>query len=181
MIKERNFIIYRRILYMIDNRRVIEEDSTGITIEIGLFEHRKLLEDLTNNFFTKKTSTRKVEKKIGHVYFVGNPFLTIKFTMVSGKICKLKHLALRSIYCRLLNTSCIFTYNRWRNCRCDQSQGCQLKPIDGGLLGDKNYCFVCHVGVTYDAEKIENLIKIADVTYNFCAIKKDIQILDVSL
>ena len=48
-------------------------------------------------------------------------------------------------------------------------------------LGDKNCCYVCRVGVTYDAEKIENLIKIADVTYNFCAIKKDIQILDVSL
>ena len=42
----------------------------------------------------------------------------------------------------------------------------------GGSLGDKNYCYVCRVGVTYDAEKIENLIKIADVTYNFCAIKK---------
>ena len=51
----------------------------------------------------------------------------------------------------------------------------------GGSLGDKNYCYVCRVGVTYDAEKIENLIKIADVTYNFFAIRKDIQILDVSL
>ena len=76
--KERNFIIYRRILYMIDNCQVIEEDSTGVTIEIDLFEHRKLLEDLTNSFFTKKISTRKVKKKIGHTYFVGNPFLTIK-------------------------------------------------------------------------------------------------------
>ena len=39
--------------------------------------------------------------------------------------------------------------------------------IVGDLLGDKNYCYVCHVGVNYDAEKIENLIKIADITYNF--------------
>ena len=62
----------------INNCRVIEEDSTEITIEIDLFEHRKLLEDLTNSFFTKKISTRKVKKKIGHTYFVGNPFLTIK-------------------------------------------------------------------------------------------------------
>ena len=62
----------------INNCRVIEEDSTEITIEIDLFEHRKLLEDLTNSFFTKKISIRKVEKKIGHAYFVGNPFLTIK-------------------------------------------------------------------------------------------------------
>ena len=64
VIEERNFIIYRKILYMINNCRIIEEDSTGITIEIDLLEHQKLLEDLTNNFFTKKISTRKVEKKL---------------------------------------------------------------------------------------------------------------------
>ena len=63
MIEERNFIIYRKILYVINNFRIIEENSTGIAIEIDLLEHRKLLEDLTNNFFTKKISTRKVEKK----------------------------------------------------------------------------------------------------------------------
>ena len=96
--------------------------------------------------------------------------------MISRKICKLKQLALRSMYYRLLNASCIFTYNRQRYCRCDQFQGCRLKLIHGGLLGDKNYCYVCRVGVTCDAEKFENLIKIADVTYNFCAIKKDIQL-----
>ena len=78
VIKERNFIIYGRILYLIDNCEIIEEDSTRITIEIDLFEHRKLLKDLTNSFFTEKISTRKVENKIGHAYFVGNPFLTIK-------------------------------------------------------------------------------------------------------
>lgn len=48
---------------MINNCRIIEEDSTGNTVKIDLLEHRKLLEDLTNNFFTKKISTRKVEKK----------------------------------------------------------------------------------------------------------------------
>ena len=65
-------------MYIINNCQIIEEDSTGITVEINLLQHRKLLEDLTNNFFTKKISTRKVEKKIGHAHFVGNPFLTIK-------------------------------------------------------------------------------------------------------
>ena len=77
MIEERKFIIYRKILYIIDNCQIIEKDWTGITIEIDLFEHWKLLEDLTNYFFTKKISTRKVEK-IEHAYFVGNPFLTLK-------------------------------------------------------------------------------------------------------
>ena len=78
MIKQRKFIIYHKILYMIENCQIIQEDSTGIIIEIDLIEYRTLLEDLTNSFFTKKISTRKVEKKIGHAYFVGNPFLTIK-------------------------------------------------------------------------------------------------------
>ena len=93
--------------------------------------------------------------------------------MVSRKIRKLKHLALRSIYYRLLNTSCIFTYNGWRYCRCYQFQGCKLKP-ENDLLGEKNYCYVYRVGINYNAVQIEKLIKIVDVTYNFCEIKKDI-------
>ena len=40
----------------------------------------------------------------------------------------------------------------------------------------KNYCYACRVGVIYDAERIEKLIKMADVTYNFCETKKDIQL-----
>ena len=63
MIKKRKFYIYRTILYVVDNCRIIKEDSTGITTEIDLDEHRNLLEDLTNSFFTKKISTRKVKKK----------------------------------------------------------------------------------------------------------------------
>ena len=39
VIEERNFFIYCKILYMINNCRIIEEDSTGITIEIDLLEH----------------------------------------------------------------------------------------------------------------------------------------------
>ena len=78
VITQREFYVYRKILYMIDNCRIIEEDSTGITVEICLEEHRELLEDLTKSFFTKKISTRRVEEKIRHAYLVGNPFLTIK-------------------------------------------------------------------------------------------------------
>ena len=78
VITKREFYIYRKILYIIDNCRIIEEDSTGITAEICLDEHRHLLEDLTNKFFTKKLGTRKTETKIGHAYVVGDLFLTIK-------------------------------------------------------------------------------------------------------
>ena len=49
---------------MIDNCQIIEEDSTGITVEICLEDHRELLEDLEKSFFTKKISTRRVKQKI---------------------------------------------------------------------------------------------------------------------
>ena len=51
---------------------MVEEDSGSITAEIDLVEHNHLLEDITKKFFTKKLSTKKVEKKFGH------PFVTIK-------------------------------------------------------------------------------------------------------
>ena len=48
VIEKRDFTIYKQILYMVDNCRIVEEDSLGITVEIDLFERRKLLEHLTN-------------------------------------------------------------------------------------------------------------------------------------
>ena len=64
VITKRKFYIYCTILYVIDNCRIIEEDSTGITVEICLDEYRHLLEDLTKIFFTRKIKTRKSETKI---------------------------------------------------------------------------------------------------------------------
>ena len=78
VIEKRDFTTYKQILYMVNNCRIVKEDASRITVEIHLFEHRKLLEDLTNKFFTKKLGNREFEKKIGSGYFVGNAFLTIK-------------------------------------------------------------------------------------------------------
>ena len=78
VIENREFIIYWKLLYIIDNCWIVEEDSSGITIEIDILEHRKVLDDLADKFFTKKISTRKVEKKVACGYFIGNPFFTIK-------------------------------------------------------------------------------------------------------
>ena len=78
MVEERNFIIYQKILYMINNCQIVEEDSTEITVEIDLSELRKLLEDLTSNFFTEKISTRKVEKKNWTCLFCGESILDNK-------------------------------------------------------------------------------------------------------
>ena len=65
VIENREFIIYRKLLYIIDNCWIVGEDSSEITVEIDILEHRKLLDDLANKFFTKKISTRKVQKMLG--------------------------------------------------------------------------------------------------------------------
>ena len=63
VIEKRDFTIYKQILYMVDNCRIVEEDASRITVEIDLIEYRKLLEDLTNKSFTKKLGNREFEKK----------------------------------------------------------------------------------------------------------------------
>ena len=78
VIKKREYYVYKVILYIINNCRVIEEDSGSITVEIDLLEHDHLLQDITGKFFTKKLKTRKFKKKIGRSDIAGNPFLTNK-------------------------------------------------------------------------------------------------------
>ena len=78
VINRKEYCVYKAILYITDNCKVIGEDSDSITVEIDLLEHDYLLQDITGKCFTKKIKTRKFEKKIGHAYIVGNPFLTIK-------------------------------------------------------------------------------------------------------
>ena len=162
LIEERDFIIYKKILYMNDNCRVVEENSSGITVEIDLFEHSKRLEDLTKRFFHKKLGTRKVEKKIGHMVF-------------KKKVKKLKHLLIEIIYYQLLNTSQIFTNSSIRYCKCGDFQGCRLKLKFSTLNGEISYCFVCCVGVEFDADRIENLKKMKDIINKFHEIKISIQ------
>ena len=60
---KKEYYVYRTILYMIDNCRIIQEDSRSITVEIDLLEHEHLLQDITGKFLTKKIKTRKFEKK----------------------------------------------------------------------------------------------------------------------
>ena len=62
VIEKRDFTIYKQILYMVDNCKIVEEDL-GITMEIDLFEHMKLLEDLTN-FSTKNWEIENLKRKL---------------------------------------------------------------------------------------------------------------------
>ena len=47
---------------MVDNCKIVEEDL-GITMEIDLFEHMKLLEDLTN-FSIKNWEIENLKRKL---------------------------------------------------------------------------------------------------------------------
>ena len=62
VIEKRDFTIYKQILYMVDNCKIVEEDL-GITMEIDLFEHMKLLEDLTK-FSTKNWEIENLKRKL---------------------------------------------------------------------------------------------------------------------
>ena len=44
------------------------------------------------------------------------------------------------------------------------------------MLADRNYCYICRVGVIYGEERIKNLRKITNVYNNFLNIKEDIQL-----
>ena len=63
VIAQKKFYIYRKTFYIVNNCRIVEEDLTRITVEICLNEHRKLLEDLTNSFFTKKKQYKTSRRK----------------------------------------------------------------------------------------------------------------------
>ena len=49
------------------------------------------------------------------------------------------------------------------------------KPING-MISDRNYCYVCRVGVTYNEEKIRFIKKISLIHNNYVEIKRDIQL-----
>ena len=47
VITKKEYFIYQKILYIINNCRVVEKDSGSIAVKIGLVEHNHLLEDIT--------------------------------------------------------------------------------------------------------------------------------------
>ena len=76
-----------------------------------------------------------------------------RFTMVSKNKVKKLNILVKGIYYKLLNSSYIFTYNAWIYCKCDQFQACRLGD------GERSYCFICRVRVSYHSDRIENLKK----------------------
>ena len=93
--------------------------------------------------------------------------------LVCKKVKKLKHLLVKSVYYKLLNTSYIFTLNAWNY---DQFQRYTFKPRNSLQSGERYYCYICRVGVTYHSDRIEKLTKISDIINNTLEMKKDIQL-----
>ena len=63
---------------MIETRRIIELKSRSIIIETDAENNSKLLDDISKKYFIKEISQRRVEKKIGNGYVLGNLFITLK-------------------------------------------------------------------------------------------------------
>ena len=77
VINKNKYLIYEQIFNLIENCRIINDDNYGLIIEIDSEENKHLLDDLTKIFFTRKLGQRRVEKKIGHGYEVGNLFIKV--------------------------------------------------------------------------------------------------------
>ena len=78
VIKKKEYSIYEEIFKLIETRRIIELKSRSIIIETDAENNSKLLDDISKKYFIKEISQRRVEKKIGHGYVLGNLFITLK-------------------------------------------------------------------------------------------------------
>ena len=77
IINKNKYLKYEQIFNLIENCQTIKNDNCGLVIEIDSEENKHLLNDLTKIFFTRKLGQKRVEKKIGHGYEVGNLFIKI--------------------------------------------------------------------------------------------------------
>ena len=76
---------------------------------------------------------------------------------------KLKHMALREIHHHLLNTCLIIS--------------CAIvgKIVAAtSLPGERNYCFICQIRITYHMDKIYKIHKITDVFNTYLKLKVDL-------
>ena len=71
-INKKEYFIYWKILLLLENCRIIEENSYSIIAEIDSEEYRYLLEDITKKFFTKiikRTRLQTQKQVIGNLFF----------------------------------------------------------------------------------------------------------------
>ena len=69
-INKKEYHMYRQILLLLENCKIVEENSSVLKIEICSEEYRHLLDDISKKFLIKVVKRRKVG-------FSGNMFFTI--------------------------------------------------------------------------------------------------------
>ena len=72
VINKNDYYIYKQILDLINNCQIVSEDSSGLTVEIDLYKHEKLLKDITKKKFIKKSAQEKLKTMLAflviHIY-----------------------------------------------------------------------------------------------------------------
>ena len=68
-INKKEYYMYRQILLLLENCKIVEENSSVLKIEICSEEYRHLLDDISKTFLIKVVKRRKV-------VFSGNIFFT---------------------------------------------------------------------------------------------------------
>ena len=63
VIYQKEYVSYRKILLILENCRIINENLLSITAKIDSEEYRDLLEDITNKYFTKIIDRKKMRNK----------------------------------------------------------------------------------------------------------------------
>ena len=63
VIYQKEYVIYRKILLILENCRIINENLLSITAKFDSEEYRDLLEDITNKYFTKIIDRKKMRNK----------------------------------------------------------------------------------------------------------------------
>ena len=69
-INKKEYYMYRQILLLLENCKIVEENSSVLKIEICSEKYRHLLDDISKKFLIKVVKRRKVG-------FSGNMFFTI--------------------------------------------------------------------------------------------------------
>ena len=69
-INKKEHFMYRQVLLLLENCKVVEENSSILKVEICSEEYRRLLDDISKKFIIKVVKRRKVG-------FSGNLFFTI--------------------------------------------------------------------------------------------------------
>ena len=62
-IQKKEYLIYEEIFKLTETCRIIESKSRSIITEIDAKNNSKLLDDISNKYFIKKISQRRIEKK----------------------------------------------------------------------------------------------------------------------